>query len=338
MGEHGKVYSSNEQFDRAFQNFLDTEAAIQELNSDPDDQAEYGHNQWSDMSSSEWSARFLGVASGERHEQCKGGSSLPTPSGDFPSAFDWRDHGAVSPIRDQGGCGSCWAESAVANIEGVHFLANKLANVVALSTEQVLECDEYDTACYGGWPSGAYRSVIEMGGIATKSDYDYRFDGKTICLANQTFNETCGDGMCDDPPLTSWCDVTCEAAAHSKEAKIHGWASLSEDEDAIAKILAEHGPISIAIDASGGGMGWLIPWLKTYKKGVASPKKCHEDALDHALLLVGFGEDKGQKYWTIKNSWGDSFGEHGYFRMVRGVGMCCVHTCASTAIIDSVMV
>jgi len=52
---------------------------------------------------------------------------------------------------------------------------------------------------------------------------------KTICLANQTFNETCGDGMCDDPPLTSWCDITCEAGAHTKEAKIDGWASLSED-------------------------------------------------------------------------------------------------------------
>merc|ERR1712107_689331 len=100
---------------------------------------------------------------------------------------------------------------------------------------------------------------------------------------------------------------------------IESWSSLDTDEDVIAKILANHGPISVAIDASGGGMGWLIPWLKTYKKGVANPKKCHEDALDHAVLLVGIGED-------------------GYFRLLRGAGKCGVNTCASTAIVKPSMV
>jgi hypothetical protein len=126
--------------------------------------------------------------------------------------------------------------------------------------------------------------------------------------------------MCDDPPLTNWCDITCEHKKHKKVAKIDGWASLPEDEDDIAKILAKHGPMSVAIDASGGGMGFLFPWLKSYKKGVANPKNCPEDALDHAVLLVGFGEDSGQKYWLIKNSWGSKFGENGYFRLLRGVG------------------
>jgi len=125
------------------------------------------------------------------------------------------------------------------------------------------------------------------------------------------------------------------AATHStkKVAKIDGWAELPEDEDKIAKILASHGPISVAIDASGGGIGFLFPWLQFYKKGIANPKRC-TDTLDHAVLLVGLGEEKGQKYWVIKNSWGEKFGEDGFFRLVRGTGVCGVNTCATTAIIN----
>lgn len=334
MLEHGKQYSDDVEYSRAFNNFLETEKQIRELNSNPDDTAEYGHNRFSDMSVDEWRAQFLGLAAQSgQHEECLGGSKLPMPSGDVPASFDWRERGAVSPVRDQGGCGSCWAESAVANIEGQHFLVNKIPQIVPLSTEQILECDEFDTACYGGWPSGAYKSVIESGGLASHDDYPDRWNGLTICLANQAFNESCGDGMCDDPPLTSWCDISCEHTQHKKVAHITDWASLSEDEDEIAKILATHGPISVAIDASGGGIGFLFPWLKSYKKGVANPKKCTTDALDHAVLIVGMGEEKGQKYWTIKNSWGTSFGESGFFRLLRGQGKCGVNTCATTAII-----
>jgi cathepsin F len=337
MAEHGKHYNSDAEFDHAHKNFVETESQIRELNANPEDTAVYGHNKFSDLSVDEWRSQFLGVAaSRDRHQECLGGSTLPIPSGDAPISFDWRDHGAVSPIRDQGGCGSCWAESAIGNMEGQHFLVNKLSTIVPLSTEQILECDEFDTACYGGWPSGAYKSVIEAGGLASHEDYPYRWNGQTICLANQTFNETCGDGMCDDPPLTNWCDISCEAKKHKKVAKIHGWASLSEDEDEMAKILATHGPISVAIDASGGGMGFLFPWLKSYKSGVANPKKCTEDALDHAVLVVGMGEDNGQKYWIIKNSWGSSFGENGFFRLLRGESKCGVNTCASTSIIGPV--
>merc|ERR1712080_680009 len=83
-------------------------------------------------------------------------------------------------------------------------------------------------------------------------------------------------------------------------------------------------------------MGFLFPWLKSYKSGVANPKKCTADALDHAVLVVGMGEEKGQKYWTIKNSWATSFGESGYFRLLRGEGKCGVNTCATTAVIGPV--
>merc|ERR1712025_731345 len=90
---------------------------------------------------------------------------------------------------------------------------------------------------------------------------------------------------------------------------------------------SKHGPISVAIDASGGGLGFLFPWLKSYKKGIATPKKCTSDALDHGVTLVGYGEENGNKYWTIKNSWGTNFGESGYFRLARGSRKCGIDVC-----------
>jgi cathepsin F len=334
--EFGKSYASEAELKKAYAIYVANERIIQELNEDASDGAVYGHTRFSDMTTQAWRSQYLGVpgtAKAEQDARCFGGSSVPVPAS-RPASFDWREHGAVGPVRDQGSCGSCWAESAVANIEGQVALASGNA-VVPLSTEQIIECDQHDTACYGGWPSGAYKHVLEVGGLASKADYDYRFEGKTVCLANQTFNETCGDGMCDDPPLTSWCDVSCEQSKHQKVAKISGWASLPEDEDEIAAVLSKQGPISVAIDASGGGMGILLPWLQFYKGGVAKPKKC-TDSLDHAVLLVGYGEDNGEKYWLVKNSWGEKFGEDsGFFRLHRGEGTCGVNTCATTALVAS---
>merc|ERR1712046_568954 len=94
--------------------------------------------------------------------------------------------------------------------------------------------------------------------------------------------------------------------------------------------LAQHGPVSVAIDASGGGLGILFPWLQFYKSGVANPKRCTK-TLDHAGLLVGYGTDSGTPYWTIKNSWGEKFGESGYFRLARGQGACGVNTLATSS-------
>jgi len=334
--EHGKQYGTDAATSHAVTNYLRNEEVIRELNADPDDMAVYGHTQFSDLSPEEWHSKYFGKPMSGKEAGCTGGSSIPVPTTDVPAAVDWVVQGAVSPIRDQSSCGSCWAESATANIEGQFFLANKVSMTapVPLSTEQIIECDAHDYACYGGFPSGAYKYVIEAGGIASKADYDYNFEGKTLCLANQTFNETCGDGMCDDPPLTSWCDVTCSDSKHKKIAHIDDWASLTENEDDLARHLEEQGPISVALDASGGGIGILFPWLQFYKKGVANPKRCTTDSLDHAVLIVGLGEDNGNKYWKIRNSWGQKFGEDGgYFRLLRGAGKCGVNTCATTAIV-----
>jgi len=209
----------------------------------------------------------------------------------------------------------------VSNIESVWFLHNRatMAGPMQLSVQQVIECDAHDNACYGGYPKGAYEYVIERGGLAAEVAYPYSVDGHTICLANQTYNETCGDGICDDPPLTSSCDERCSdrAQAHPLVARIASWA----------------GPVSVGLDASGGGMGVLFPWLQFYKRGVANPSRC-TSRIDHGVLVVGYGEEDGARYWIIKNSWGIKWGEAGYFRLIRGAGKCGVATMATTAVVE----
>jgi len=261
--------------------------------------------------------------------------------GAAPASFDWRDHGAVTPVKDQASCGSCWAFSAVENVESTYYIHTKAKTGATspplLSIEQVLECDAYDYACYGGFPSGAFKYITQAGGLAAESTYPYITEGKTICLANQTFNETCGDGICDDPPLTNWCDLTCSKAKSAQVAgKIDGWKPLPSDEAQLATFLAANNPISVAIDASGGALGVLFPWLQFYKRGVAYPKRCHTDkaSLDHAVLLVGFGTDGGKDYWSVRNSWGAKWGEDGYFRLTRGKGACGVDTLPSTSLVN----
>mmetsp|Transcript_51184 Transcript_51184/g.92013 ORF Transcript_51184/g.92013 Transcript_51184/m.92013 type:complete len:373 (+) Transcript_51184:128-1246(+) len=335
--QHGKTYRDEVARGVALQNFRMNEEIIKALNSDPEDPAEYGHTQFSDLSAEDFRRIYLP----KKMDTVFGRRGSPAyhevTRAVMPESVDWRDHGAVTPVKDQSACGSCWAESAVGNIESRWFLARNasgLKDPVSLSVQQVIECDAHDDACYGGYPKGAYEYVIEHGGISSEAAYPYQVNEKTICLANQTFNQTCGDGMCDDPPLTSACDVTCsdKSSAHKAVAKIASWQALPEDEEEIAANLAVGGPVSICLDAS-GALGAFLPWLQFYHHGVANPRFCSKE-VDHGVLAVGYGEEKGVKYWTIKNSWGTKWGESGYFRMVRGQKKCGIDTYASTAIID----
>merc|ERR1712048_656334 len=222
--------------------------------------------------------------------------------------------------------------------ESLWYLANKdkMKEPVPLSVEQVVECDAHDYACYGGYPKGAYQYVHEHGGLASEADYPYLPGGKTICLANQTYNQTCGDGMCDDPPLTNSCDVKCSDSKHKSVARIAAWKALPTDEDQIADFLVQNGPVSVGINAKGGFFGEFFPWLQFYKHGVANPRGCNKStyaSIDHGVLLVGYGEDAGNKYWTIKNSWGSKWGEQGYFRLQRGEGTCAINLMATSAVV-----
>jgi hypothetical protein len=196
-------------------------------------------------------------------------------------------------IQDQGDCGSCWAFSATQHIESAFAMAGNPLSV--LSHEQILECDEHDGACYGGWPSCAIQYTIEAGGLSKLEDYrngTYLADGHVICLANQSVNDSC-----DDPPCTNYCEITCDAKQVKPFAKIHSYVTLGNDEKQMQAYLAKYGPMSVALNA--GGLSFQF-----YKGGVIDTKwydSCNPSRLDHAVFLVGYGTDAGKDYWLVKN-------------------------------------
>jgi len=212
------------------------------------------------------------------------------------AAIDWTSKGAVTPVKNQGQCGSCWAFSTTGNLEGVSFL--KTGKLVSLSEQQLVDCDtKQDQGCQGGLPSNAFEYIIQNGGIDTEDSYPYKGVGGS-----------------------------CEATKGTEGATISNWTKISTNEDQIAAQLTQRGPLSIGINA---GM------MQMYTGGVACPWKilCNPQSLDHGVLIVGHGTDNGKDYWKIKNSWGKGWGEEGYYRICKGQGACGLNQMVTSAIV-----
>lgn len=220
-------------------------------------------------------------------------ATLPTNS--TPDSWDWRAKGAVNPVKNQAQCGSCWAFATVANIEGAGFV--ETGKLVSLSEQELVDCDHNgDQGCKGGLPSNAYKDMITNKlGLETESDYPY----------------TAADGQC-------------KASTPKETAFITAWQKISTDEDQIATALVKYGPLAIGINAGP---------MQFYFGGISKPWKilCNPKALDHGVAIVGYGAETTTKYWVIRNSWGASWGEKGYYRIIRGTGACGLNTMVTTA-------
>merc|ERR1712087_839231 len=219
---------------------------------------------------------------------------------EVPTSIDWRTKGAVSKVKDQGQCGSCWAFSTTEEIESQVFMAT--GKLPDLSTQQIISCDKTDDGCDGGNTETAYAYVKKAGGLDTAEDYPDKShnSGRT--------------GKC------KW---------DKKEvAKVKGFtyatkpcnsgACKHQDEDALASALVAKGPVSICVNA--GGNGWQV-----YKKGVFS-KKCSGAAsqLDHCVQLVGYDKTGPTPYWIVRNSWNTDWGIDGYMHLKMGSNLCGV--------------
>jgi len=202
------------------------------------------------------------------------------------ASVDWRQRGAVTHVKNQGMCGSCWSFSSTGNMEGQHFL--KTGKLVALSEEELVQCSTNgNMGCNGGLMDNAFQWAITNGGMDTEQDYPY----------------TSGGGNTG----------TCITAKQKNDAaKFTSYHDLPNDEDQMAAWVSTHGPLSIAVDASSG-------W-QTYSGGIVTD--CDGQQLDHGVLIVGYGTQGTTNYWIVKNSWGTGWGENGYIRLQKGTNQC----------------
>ncbi|XP_029437298.1 cathepsin K-like isoform X2 [Rhinatrema bivittatum] len=203
-----------------------------------------------------------------------------------PDSIDYRKKGYVTPVRNQGQCGSCWAFSSVGALEGQ--LKRKTGKLVSLSPQNLVDCVTKNDGCGGGYMTNAFEYVKENRGIDSEDAYPY----------------TGEDGECRYNP-------------RGKAAKCRSYKEVTEgSEKALKRAVARVGPISVGIDAS-------LPSFQSYSKGVYYDPDCNVDDINHAVLVVGYGVQKGKKYWIIKNSWGKEWGNKGYILMARDKNNTC---------------
>ncbi|XP_031799490.1 cathepsin W [Sarcophilus harrisii] len=190
-------------------------------------------------------------------------------------------------------CNSCWAISAVGNVEALWAI--NYQQLFKLSVQELLDCRRCGQGCEGGFVWDAYMTILNQSGLAEEQDYPYR------------------------PQLSKGCQKK------KKRAWIHDFLMLHKEENYMAQYLAEKGPITVTINSR---------LLKSYIRGVIKPgNNCDPKYVDHVVQLVGFGQIHNFTYWILKNSWGSSWGEKGYFRLHRGRNACGITKFPLTAVL-----
>ncbi|XP_020238710.2 ervatamin-B [Cajanus cajan] len=274
MFKYERSYADDAEKDKRFKIFMENLEYIEKFNNDENKRYKLGLNQFSDLTEQEFIASHTG---------------LKIPSGlhsssvtllnltDIPTSLNWKDKGAVTDIKDQRDCGSCWAFSAVAAVEGIYQI--KTNNLISLSEQQLVDCDNSNNGCDGGSKERAFNYIKENGGIATESDYSYQ-------------------GIAG----------TCESEMKLSAVKINGFQRVAANsEEQLLQAVANQ-PVSISVDANRN--------FHSYKEGIFEGP-CGT-VHNHAVTIIGYGTNKeGTKYWLVKNSWGETWGENGYMKLLR---------------------
>eukprot|EP01084_Bolivina_argentea_P302402 521967_1 len=312
----GKTYASLAEEGRAFITFLDNWKMINDFNIADERSFTLRMNQFSDLNGDDFLVYVHGhdgsclkkrsVQERVAMRPLQGKKTSATPD-----AVDWTNVNGksyVSAVKNQGQCGSCWSFSTTGSIESRSAIANGQTDdaIVTLSEQQLMDCSqaEGNMGCNGGLMDDAFKYVESSGGLCSEEEYPYTAADGKVCKA-----KTCGTKY---DPITSYTDVT------------------ADSESGLEAAVAE-GPVSIAIEADQKA-------FQFYSGGVVDGR-CG-DRLDHGVLVVGYGTQDGTKFWKVKNSWGDSWGEDGYVLLCRdcgandGAGECGILMSASFPVVS----
>jgi len=296
VAKYGKIYSKDDLVYRfnVFKSNLDFITATNKKNLS----YTLGMNKFGDLPFHEFHAKYTGFNNIKRDFIRSKNTPVHSHTNN-PTSVDWRTKNAVTPVKDQGQCGSCWAFSATGSMEGAWALSPKNKDLVSLSEQQLVDCSgaQGNQGCNGGLMDYAFEYVIANKGITTEAQYPY----KAV------------DQRCKSPLPKSAITISSYS-----DVKVNDDASL---ENAVAK-----GPVSVAIEAD-------QPAFQFYTSGVFDAA-CG-DELDHGVLAVGYNTLNNKKYWIVKNSWGGDWGNQGYIWMVRksGEGQCGINMAASVPVV-----
>lgn len=275
-----KSYDSDEEFEYRFRIFRSNLRNIILHNSDYNQNFTMGVNQFTDLTADEFQSKYIrGLSSSLGTNCCKSFSSSSFSAPDF---VDWRSVGAVTSVKDQGQCGSCWTFSATGAVEGAWAIST--GQLLDLSEEQLVECATgfaYGShGCNGGEMEGAFKYVIEHGQCSLVS-YPYTSQKGT-------------SGSCK----------ACSPVVH-----ISSCSDVKPNDHVSLTVAVSKQPVAVAIEAD-------TRYFQSYSSGIITSASCGTN-LDHGVLIVGYGSENGIDYYLVKNSWGVSWGDSGYVKIAR---------------------
>jgi cathepsin L len=294
MTSNNKVYQSAEELAYRQQVFADNAAFVRNW-----DATKRGFtvalNAFADLTVKEFASIYNGM------NITKDPGHAPALMIEVPASVDWRQEGAVTAVKNQGQCGSCWSFSATGSMEGAWKISGK--PLTSLSEQNLVDCStsQGNMGCNGGLMDYAFQYVISNNGIDTEASYPYQARG----------------------PLQ------CRFVRADVGTAIKSFVDVSSGSEAALQVAVAQQPTSVAIDAGHSS-------FQLYHQGVYYEPQCSATQLDHGVLAIGYGVDatSGNAYWLVKNSWGANWGMSGYILMSRNRGNNCgIATAASYPVI-----